>query len=81
MSAVNISGQSTQQSTCWACSSAPTSLDGNLYHTCLDGNIDVDVDVDALRLLLLRMVISIILLDTDEMLKHMMLFNKCTYKY
>ena len=53
MSAVNISGQSTQQSTCWACSSAPTSLDGNLNHA----------------------------LDTDEMLKHMMLFNKCTYKY
>ena len=30
MSAVNIRGQSTLQSTCWACSSALTSLDGNL---------------------------------------------------
>ena len=53
MCAANTRGQSTRQSTCWACSSARTSLDGNLNHA----------------------------LDTDEMLQHMMLFNKCTYKY
>ena len=38
-SAVNGWGRSTQQSTCWECSSDPTSLDGNAHATPLVGNV------------------------------------------